>query len=1143
MTTVRRSTRIKNTSSTARSQLISEDTETVDTRYGNLTDFDEHDRDVSGLESEESSEEDNDDNADEDYVVKPKRSTSSSKKPRKRQSTGKTTKSHKRAKTSKQPVSNEERTKYEENYQNLLDSFQPTTLFTTMCTSENTLALSELVHDWLDVYAESPNRAKQQFVNFILNCSGSLIQVEEHDVANSDSANETVSEVQLLFHEQKFHEFYLLNSYLHKNQHKEYKYLYENFVEFLDHLIKISYEKGFLCVAVEEEVAKENENENGDTGGAQQQVTIGMGPMILDLIIWLSSLSVSNFRCFRYTASLALYVFETALVQLIPTIETDLIQNLKQLHDRESKKKRPNKVAMEQWKSQLQEEQEHKTTIEKIITEIFKVSFVHRFRDIDEHVRSNSIYYLSQWFKAWPEHFYQVTYLKYFGWLLNDENAQVRNQVLSSLADLVKFSNSRNSISIENECFRQFFERFQDKIKQITCIDSSYDCRMHAIKVLTQINHMDYLEEPDRLAMSSLLFKIDSTDDKFSASTSKESRFYSAVAKMFYDSECFTELHIPLKKSKTKSKTKSDAGKANEFSQGIKFIKYLLEALSCHISISKKISTYDDFSLNDVEIEFTSFAEYSLKIYQACQFLSLHYKHLIPILCQMLTYTGNFENLYDIDTDEFDELLMPNNKVSRELYVIVLSGLCMGNRRAAVSSTELKNTLADDLPVLMKELDYRSSPIDVIYTFKILTLFNFESFSENSLSEITHHVRSLFMSISLNDVQLKNAFQDVFEFYKHKIGSNIYDQIWVSTVNEMLEKAKHFLETNFDQKQTSFNDNIKQLFEVFINKLVVLGKFYKLPFDEDFVTLFISKVFESLVDEVDDLDSQVLDFKIFPLIISWSLLDLESKELDYTQAVNDLGETGAVTVPAFPSDLFKSVHSFVQYLVKTEERLFALVGDESLNVLLLKLSSTVMDLLISLKAFSLNCSIDEWAETIDDDYDFTLHKNGYVKVLYTVFCFLESKAAGQLEVETLERLSGEDTFYDQYLGQTAESSEKDITSSDGAVVTRNSINFSDLCVFTIKLKTLQKLSIFDENASEAKKLIKRLSLNKNVFGSVFSNIVDDNVSNQRSTVPSAATTTMPSSSKQPIAHRQALENPDNDEFAVDPIEDSESLGF
>ncbi|KAL6949078.1 hypothetical protein ACO0QE_001566 [Hanseniaspora vineae] len=1140
MTTVRRSTRIKTASSKASSQLISEDAETVDQRYKDLLDADEHNKIGSAFESDESSEEDNDDDADEDYVVKPKKSSSSVRQPRKRKSAAKNTTTIKRAKTIKQSVSNEERRKYEEHYQNLINSFHPTTLFTSMCTSENTLALSELVHNWLDVYAESPNKAKQQFVNFVLNCSGSLIQVEEHDVANSDSANETVSEVQLLFHEQKFHEFYLLNSCLHKNQHKEYKYLYENFVEFMDHLIKISYEKGFLCVAVEEETAKENQNNDTDT--SQPQVTIGMGPMILDLIIWLSSLSVSNFRCFRYTASLALYVFETALVQLIPTIETDSIQNLKQLHDRESKKKRPNKVAMEQWKSQLQEEQEHKTTIEKIISEIFKVSFVHRFRDIDEHVRSNSIYYLSQWFKAWPEHFYQVTYLKYFGWLLNDENVQVRNQVLSSLAELVKFSNSRNSLSIENDCFRQFFERFQDKIKQITCIDSSYDCRMHAIKVLTQINHMDYLEESDRLAMSSLLFKIDSTDEKFSTSTSKESRFYSAVAKMFYDSECFTELQIPLKKTKTKSKTKNNVGKAHDFLQGIKFIKYLLESLSCHISISKKIFTYDNFSLTDVDIEFNSFAEYSQKLYQACQFLSLHYKHLIPILCQMLTYTGNFEDLYDIDTDEFDETLMPNNKVSRELYIIVLSGLCMGNSRAAVSNTELKNTLADEIPVLMKELDYRSSPIDVIYTFKILTLFNFESFSESSLSEITQHIKALFMSISLKDAHMKKAFQDVFQFYKNKIGSSVYDQIWVSTISEMLEKTKQFLKTNFDKKEITFNDNCKQLFEVYIDKLVALGKFYKLPFDEDFVSLFISKFFESLVDEVDDLDCGLLNFKIFPLLTSWSLLDLENKELDYTQTMTDQGENGVLAVPAFSSDFFNSIYNFVQYLIKTEERLFALVGDESLNTLLLKLSSTVMDLLISLKAFSLNCDIDEWVEAIESDYNFTLHETDYAKVLYSVFCFVESKAAGQLGIENLERLSNEDTSYDQYLEQTGKHSKQGGAFSDGAIDTTESITFSELCVFTIKLKTLQKLSILNVDDAKTKKLLARMSLNKSAFGSVFSNIVDDNASNQRPTVISTAPA-KPIFSKNEISEVAISEELDHDEFAEDPIEDSESSGF
>ena len=54
--------------------------------------------------------------------------------------------------------------------------------------------------------------------------------------------------------------------------------------------------------------------------------------------------------------------------------------------------------------------------------------FVHRYRDVDEHVRGECIAAVGRWCNAYPSYFLKDTYLKYIGWSLNDKVSRTCKQ-------------------------------------------------------------------------------------------------------------------------------------------------------------------------------------------------------------------------------------------------------------------------------------------------------------------------------------------------------------------------------------------------------------------------------------------------------------------------------------------------------------------------------------------------------------------------------------------------------------------------------------------------------------------------------------------------------------------------------------------
>lgn len=373
-------------------------------------------------------------------------------------------------------------------YKELREKFEEHYMFQALVDADASVA--ELANEWVDQYKNDKDLAKKDLVNMMLNAVGCFTKIEEHDVANNESASETVGEIQTFFKRQKVHEFYLLS------KKPEYKHLLKNFQHFISNLIQTADESGVLysniVIAEEDEDVEEPDDTN----------------LMEDLLIWLSSFSVSTIRSLRYISTLALFTIETTLCKTAKKNNTSLEDLKHQLLVEKGKKQT---ATIKKRVSQIEENVETYTNqsilLDNFIQDIVNTSFIHRFKDVDHHIRIEAMNSLGEWMILYPELFYKVTYLKYLGWILSDSNSSVRIQVLKTLVKLLK----HNSIVAG---LRQFVERFKGRIVEMAFYDVDNNVKNNAIILLTEINKIGYLEEESIHKITSLLFTSEDSKTK-----------------------------------------------------------------------------------------------------------------------------------------------------------------------------------------------------------------------------------------------------------------------------------------------------------------------------------------------------------------------------------------------------------------------------------------------------------------------------------------------------------------------------------------------------------------------------------------------------------------------------------------------------
>ena len=125
--------------------------------------------------------------------------------------------------------------------------------------------------------------------------------------------------------------------------------------------------------------------------------------------------------------------------------------------------------------------------------------FVNRYRDLDPSIRAECVHSIGLWFKKYPGHFLDGTYLRYVGWVLSDANTQVRLEAVKALSGVYENSDYIGSL-------QTFTERFKPRLVEMATRDTELAVRVTVIGVLGAIDAHQLLEDDQREELCMLVF-------------------------------------------------------------------------------------------------------------------------------------------------------------------------------------------------------------------------------------------------------------------------------------------------------------------------------------------------------------------------------------------------------------------------------------------------------------------------------------------------------------------------------------------------------------------------------------------------------------------------------------------------------------
>lgn len=337
--------------------------------------------------------------------------------------------------------------------------------------------VSDLALEWIEAYAEDQlhddNKALTELFNLVLRCCGCVQLVQKHDMINSDSAPATVEELCVLFEKQRYHEYPFVST------NKAIKFFRKNVTDFFDSLVLVSHEKGMLYL------------EDSTSSSLSS-------PMMNDILAWMTALSSSNARPFRYVATSILLTLQTTLCEQSVSLIVSLEKQQRQLDSAKNSKARNQRA--QQRKIDLISESINKfsrqcDTIAEYLGDLFLNVFVRRYKDIDTGIRTECVKSLGQWMIIYEENYVQAKYLRYLGWLLSDPNEHVRGEVVKSLNKLYKHVTSRSeSMSMG---FRQFTERFKKQFINMLWKEQHVSIKVQLFGLYHEIYKLGFLTDAD----------------------------------------------------------------------------------------------------------------------------------------------------------------------------------------------------------------------------------------------------------------------------------------------------------------------------------------------------------------------------------------------------------------------------------------------------------------------------------------------------------------------------------------------------------------------------------------------------------------------------------------------------------------------
>ncbi|ESZ90777.1 hypothetical protein SBOR_8848 [Sclerotinia borealis F-4128] len=324
----------------------------------------------------------------------------------------------------------------------------------------------EVVSNFLEKYAQDGPGAVAELINFVLKSAGCDLQITEDDINDSDNVNGRIADLQEEHQTQNISDYPLISRA--KNSHA----FRASFLDFFHTL-----------------------NRTMDASGALYDED---EPLMESIFHWMASMSSSNLRPFRHTATAVALTIATSTCQIAKEQIETAAKTLRQLEG-EKRNKRPNKGRLAEFEKKVRDGEGKKEILEERLKDIFDTIWVHRYRDVDPKIRTECIEALGLWIHTLPGYWFDGQYLRYLGWMLTDAAPTMRLEVVKQLERITKNSNNIPRMGT-------FIERFRPRIIEIATRDSDAAVRSNAVDLVNLLRKAGMLEPDDIDVIGKLIF-------------------------------------------------------------------------------------------------------------------------------------------------------------------------------------------------------------------------------------------------------------------------------------------------------------------------------------------------------------------------------------------------------------------------------------------------------------------------------------------------------------------------------------------------------------------------------------------------------------------------------------------------------------
>ena len=329
-------------------------------------------------------------------------------------------------------------------------------------------ALDVIAASWLKRFDEHQSKAMAEVVNFVLRSAGCESTVTEYDVEDPDGCSNRLTDIQDEFQATNPTDYPLIAKGKAGTAFKD------TMAKFLDVLIKSI----------------------GATG-----VLIDNHLVIENMEVWLSTMSSAASRALRHTATVASLSAMTSLCEITAERANEAAAMQRQ-SEGERKKSKHNKARVSQLEQKVADSAEALEFLEKQLKSWFDSVFVHRYRDIDQHIRRDCVSALGDWVMTLPSMFFNSAHLRYLGWILSDPVAATRAEIVKQLQRLYKENDKIAGM-------KTFTEKFRPRIVEVATSDAESTVRASGIELIDRLREYGLLEPDDIDAVGRLIYDSD----------------------------------------------------------------------------------------------------------------------------------------------------------------------------------------------------------------------------------------------------------------------------------------------------------------------------------------------------------------------------------------------------------------------------------------------------------------------------------------------------------------------------------------------------------------------------------------------------------------------------------------------------------